>query len=212
MRSIFMSAAPAGDDTLQEDDLVEVLEALLRAKDKAYELGLKLKLPSHEARSIRDNYAKPEERLSHIIEMFLKQVEPRPTWRVIVNALRSPLVNLPRLANEIEDAHFSKREVETIESMLYTSDVGEKCGHLNFLLFIKCLHMSSMFLLSGMPDSLVKEKPRQSASPEPCSMLTVQHYMSMCSPAATQCTRLYIWPIPLYSISSYSPQSKYVFG
>ena len=120
MRSIFMSAAATGDDTLAEGDEVEVLGALLKAKDKAFQLGLALNLPPHEAQRIRDNYAKPENRLTRIIEMFLKQVEPRPTWRVIVDALKSPLVNLPRLAKEIEDAHFPNptitREVETIES------------------------------------------------------------------------------------------------
>ena len=117
--AIFMSAATAGDETLAGEDEVEILQALLRAKDKAFQLGLALNLPPYEAQSIRDNYTTPEERLTRIIEMFLKQVEPRPTWRVIVDALRSPLVNLPRLAKEIEDAHSTvMREVEAIESKL----------------------------------------------------------------------------------------------
>ena len=37
---------------------------------------------------------------------FLKQAEPRPTWRAIVTALRSPAVNLPQLAMRVEAAHF----------------------------------------------------------------------------------------------------------
>ena len=119
---IFTSAAPTGDETLAGEDEVEVLQALLRAKDKAFQLGLALNLPPYEVRSIRDNCTTPEDRLTRIVEMFLKQVEPRPTWKVIVNALRSPLVNLPTLAKEIEDAHFPNptimREVETIESTL----------------------------------------------------------------------------------------------
>ena len=118
MRSIFVSTAAADDETLVVEDEAEVLQALLKAKDKAFQLGLALKLPSYEAQSIRDTYPKPEDRLTHIIEMFLKQVEPRPTWRVIVDALRSPLVNLPTLAKEIEDAKFVHSSAEPTNSKI----------------------------------------------------------------------------------------------
>ena len=97
-------AAADGDDILREEDEAEVLGTLWKAKGKAFELGLELKLPPSEVRSIRDTYAKPGDRLTRIVEMFLKQVEP--TWRIIIDALRRPLVDLPRLAKEIEDAHF----------------------------------------------------------------------------------------------------------
>ena len=99
----------SGDDiTLEERDLADVLEALLDAKDKAYNLGLKLCVPVNEARSIRDNFKDPEDRLTHTIEVFLRQIDPSPSWRIIVNALRSPLVNLQRLANDIESAKLVK--------------------------------------------------------------------------------------------------------
>jgi hypothetical protein len=95
-------AAPTCNEILQKGDLYVIVEALLEAKDKAYELGLRLKLSPDEVKSIRNTYQDPQERLTAIIEYLLKQVEPRPTWRLIVNALRSPLVDLPRLA---EAAH-----------------------------------------------------------------------------------------------------------
>ena len=98
-------AAPTCDEILQKGDLYEVVEALLEAKDKAYELGLRLKLSPDEVKSIRNTYQDPQDRLTAIIEYLLKQVEPRPTWRLIVNALRSPLVDLPRLAKDVEAAH-----------------------------------------------------------------------------------------------------------
>ena len=104
---------------LQEEDLVDVLGSLMKAMDKAYVLGLNLGLRPYEVRSICDNNAKPEDRLTRIIEMFLKEAEPVPTWRIIINALRSDLVNLPRLAKEIEDARFpnptSTRDVDTTD-------------------------------------------------------------------------------------------------
>jgi hypothetical protein len=99
-------AAPTCNEILQKGDLYVIVEALLEAKDKAYELGLRLKLSPDEVKSIRNTYQDPQERLTAIIEYLLKQVEPRPTWRLIVNALRSPLVDLPRLAEDVEAAHF----------------------------------------------------------------------------------------------------------
>ena len=82
------------------------LEELLPAQNKSYELGLKLKLPHHEVESIHSVYSKPQSRLLHILIGFTNQTEPRPTWRVILEALRSPAVNLPALARRVEAAHF----------------------------------------------------------------------------------------------------------
>ena len=48
----------------------------------------------------------PKYRLLHIILAFLGQAEPRPTWRVIVGALRSPVVNPTALARTVEAVHF----------------------------------------------------------------------------------------------------------
>ena len=101
-----LNAAPAVNETLTPDDAVDVLEELLPAQDKSYELGLKLKLPHHEVESIHSLYSKPRSRLLHILIGFTNQTEPRPTWRVIVEALRSPAVNLPALARRVEAAHF----------------------------------------------------------------------------------------------------------
>ena len=94
------------NETLTPDDAVDVLEELLPAQNKSYELGLKLKLSHHEVESIHSVYSKPQSRLLHILIGFTSQTEPRPTWRVIVEALRSPAVDLPALARRVEAAHF----------------------------------------------------------------------------------------------------------
>ena len=101
------TAAPTSADILRDDDLAKVLRQLVKAKNKAYEIGLELKLPQYEVESIRDTYQDPQDRLTRVIEKFLKQAYPEPTWRVIVDALRSPLVNNAQLAKEIETAHFA---------------------------------------------------------------------------------------------------------
>ena len=69
-------------------------------------LGLALNLPLHDVEAIHSQYRNPKECLLHVIIAFLEQAEPRPTWSVIVEALKSPTVNLTALAKEVESAHF----------------------------------------------------------------------------------------------------------
>ena len=84
-----------------------MLEELLPAQNKSYELGLKLKLPQYVVEAIHSKELPPEKYLLKVLIKFLHQVEPTPTWRVIIEALRSPAVNLPVLGRKVEAAHFS---------------------------------------------------------------------------------------------------------
>ena len=90
---------------LGPDDAVDVLEELLPAQNKSYELGLKLKLPQHVVEAIHSKDLPPDKYLLKVLIKFLQQAEPRATWRVIVEALRSPAVDLPALAQKVEAAH-----------------------------------------------------------------------------------------------------------
>ena len=99
------NAAPTANTTLEEKDLEKLLEELLPAQTRAKELGLKLKLPPYVVESTHKTYKEPQDHLYHILLEFLRQAEPRPTWRVIIDALRSPVVNLSRLAERMEAAH-----------------------------------------------------------------------------------------------------------
>ena len=94
-----------GDVILNPRDAIDITEELLPAQTQAHFLGLKLKLPNHVVESISTQYLCPKDRLFHVIEEFLKQVDPLPTWRVIVEAVKSPAIGLPRLAQELEQRH-----------------------------------------------------------------------------------------------------------
>ena len=48
--------------------------------------------------SILQQYRDPRDQLFHIIDEFVRQVEPKPTWRTILEALRSPLIGEASLA------------------------------------------------------------------------------------------------------------------
>ena len=91
--------------TLSPDDAVGVFEELLPAQNVSFKIGLKLKLPYYIVEAIHSKDLQPDEYLLKVLIKFLQRVEPRPTWRVIVEALRSPAVNLPALAESIEATH-----------------------------------------------------------------------------------------------------------
>ena len=96
--------SPTGE-TLTPDDAVNVLDEILEVENKSYIFGLKLKLPPKVVDSIHATHSEPRNCLVQVLIEFTKQKYPRPTWRAIVAALRSPAVNLPQLAMKVEAAH-----------------------------------------------------------------------------------------------------------
>ena len=100
------TTAATVDKTLVPDDAGEIAQELNDAMSESFPLGLQLKLPLSEVEAIHSQYQRPRDRLLHVIIAFLKQTEPRPTWRVILKALRSSSVKLPALAMNVE-ARFS---------------------------------------------------------------------------------------------------------
>ena len=78
---------------------------ILDVQTKSELFGRVLKLPAHTVDRIHKLYRDPEECLFQVMDEFVKQVEPRPTWRAIVNALRNPLIGFTGLAEEIENKH-----------------------------------------------------------------------------------------------------------
>ena len=103
----FLSSFPldGAQETLSQSDDMKILEELLPAKNQTVFLARKLIIPDHTVETIHKEQTDQTERLYRVIQEFLKGVEPRPTWRVILDALRSPAVNLPRLAEDIERRH-----------------------------------------------------------------------------------------------------------
>ncbi|CAI8041778.1 hypothetical protein GBAR_LOCUS23179 [Geodia barretti] len=90
------------DKTLTEADTEEIVENLASAHTQSFVLGIRFNLPLHEVEAIHSEYLDIHGRFLQIILAFLKQQNPKPTWRVIIEALRSPIVNLPGLADELE--------------------------------------------------------------------------------------------------------------
>ena len=93
------------DATLNDDDAMQIVCEIHEVQTKSATLGRLLKVKKTTVDSIHQQYSDPQERLVRVIDEFLKQVEPRPTWRIIANALRSSLINLPALAKKIEEKY-----------------------------------------------------------------------------------------------------------
>ena len=100
------SVTAGGNDPLSEKDIVGVVEELLEAQNDSYKLGLKFNLKPHVLDAIHKEAKDPFKCLLQVITEFFRISDPPPTWRVIVEALRSPLVNLPQLAKKVEAKHF----------------------------------------------------------------------------------------------------------
>ena len=120
MSFLHSNPGPAVEETLTLDDAGKVARELSEAQTVSLALGLELKVPLHEVEAIHLDYQRSRDHLLRVIIAFLNRVEPRPTWRIIVEALRSPLVNLPALARRVEATYFpdptSARNVETTGS------------------------------------------------------------------------------------------------
>lgn len=112
---------PSAESELRHDDVSKVLEELLPAQNLSYLLGLKLKLPQHVVDRIHIDTPHPRERLLQILVEFLKLEQPRPTWTALADALKSPVVNLPDLAERVEATLFpetsTRRTTRTSKNM-----------------------------------------------------------------------------------------------
>ena len=101
----FVEADEFKDRILSQDDVSDVVRDIHEVQTKSEEFGRVLKIPKPTVDAIHQQYSDPKLRLLHVLDEFVKQVEPTPTWRVIVEALRHPLIGQHRLAQEIESKY-----------------------------------------------------------------------------------------------------------
>ena len=86
--------------TLTEADTEEIVKKLAPAHTQSFVLGLQFNLPLQEVQAIHSENLDIHVRFLQIILAFLQQ-NPKPTWKVIIKALRSRTVNLPGLADDL---------------------------------------------------------------------------------------------------------------
>ena len=90
-------------DCLSVDDLAAVQRKLYDVKTEWYNLGLELGLRVSTLDSIDAKYnSDPSQCFRQVLKEWLKGVNPPPTWRAMVKALKSPTVAQHCLAQQIE--------------------------------------------------------------------------------------------------------------
>ena len=96
-----MSKSRSLDDQLDESDAAEIVAEILAIKHKSKTLGYILNL---DVEAICMDNRDPQDQLLSIIDEFLK-TDPKPNWRIILCALRNPLIYNPHLIECIELKH-----------------------------------------------------------------------------------------------------------
>ena len=95
------------EDTLEVKSATVIATEIFEIGHKSEIFGRLLKLRKGEVKAIL-HFNDPQDRLLRIIDDFLLRSEPRPTWKAILLALRSPLINSPQIADNIEKKYFGK--------------------------------------------------------------------------------------------------------
>ena len=102
------------DRTLNSKDSTDIARRLVGLENKAQNLGRVLELPKYIIDITPPPSPVTHAAIIYIIDELLKQVEPSPTWRVILAALRDPLVGEAGLAREIETSLMEGSAVSTL--------------------------------------------------------------------------------------------------
>ena len=84
------------------DNLGDVLEAVWEARVKWFNIGLKLGISPGTLNTIKkNNNQDPDDCLTAMLEYWLNNGNPKPSWAAVAKALKSPTVGYAQLAEEL---------------------------------------------------------------------------------------------------------------
>ena len=96
----------SADKALGHDDVPQIASVLCQVQTKSKTFRRVLGLPKVTVDSIHQQNSDPQECLFGVLDEFVKQLEPSPTWRVILEALKNPNIGQGNLAQQIEKKLF----------------------------------------------------------------------------------------------------------
>ena len=85
-------------------DLGTVLKATIDARTNWYNLGLELEVKVEVLDDIQTRHSDPKVQLREMLKTWLKRGR-NPTWRTLADAIKSPIVDEPRLAEKLEEKY-----------------------------------------------------------------------------------------------------------
>ncbi len=107
MNTCFISWSPVG--RLVPNDLVTVLTELREVRADWYDIGLALNLTPGDLDAIKGPYKDSKECLRETIKEWLN-TSPDPSWVVLVQALRSPIVGRESSARRLEQKYCAQEQ------------------------------------------------------------------------------------------------------
>ena len=101
MLSIILFSA----DTLTESNLKALSNELNEVRDMWFSLGVQLEVPLGDLRAIRTQFSNPADCLIEMLSYWLTMTAPPPTWQRVVDALNSPSIAKPNIADKIRGTY-----------------------------------------------------------------------------------------------------------
>ncbi len=95
-------------ECLTTKQLKTVLNLIWKDRSKWFTIGIQLNLEESELRAIRTNCHNVEDSFTEMISLWLHQVDPKPTWTALVDALDSPPVDSKGTAKAIKEQYILK--------------------------------------------------------------------------------------------------------
>ena len=95
---------------MSDKDIKCVRRELYEARVKWYHIGIELELATSTLKCIKSMCDSPAECLVEMLDTWLKQVDPKPSWRLLINALEQPPVGEKQLADKLKQKYYPPKK------------------------------------------------------------------------------------------------------
>ncbi len=111
---------------LVSDNLRKVINLLLDVASKWYELGLQLGVKESYLKSIEHDYGHrgAQTCLREMLSVWLKMIDPRPSWESLLSSVRHSTVGNPALAQKIRKEVGMPENAEGLSSARPSKQAG----------------------------------------------------------------------------------------
>ena len=129
--------------SLSIDDLKVLQEKLFDVSNKWYNIGLQLLLNADTLDNIKSNCgSSTQDCLLEVLKKWLRRVNPYPTWKAIIDALKSIVVGEGNLAQKLED-EYCKQDSTRSPPSAQPGTVGMYCMDYSIVvcfILVTCIH------------------------------------------------------------------------
>ena len=114
-------------DWLEIKDLKRVREAIWKARTEWMDIGIEQNIIKTDLDAIKvAEGGNPKHCLTEMLTLWLKRVDPPPTWSALVIALKRPTTGFQQLAEEIEEIYTIKGNISAEVAKLSFPHIKEE--------------------------------------------------------------------------------------